>query len=91
MLDTPDEIIQKQREIISSKTASERFIIGAELINFGRIVVESSIKNAMPGISEIDLKIAVFKRYYKNYFSKDELNKIINSMINYYKTKNKDN
>ena len=83
MLDTTNEIIEKQREIIFSKTASERFIIGNELINFDRIVVESSIKNAMPGISEIDLKIAVFKRYYENCFSKNELDKIIKSMINY--------
>lgn len=89
MLDTTDEIIQKQREIIFSKTASERFIIGVELINFGRIVVESSIKNEMPGISEIDLKIAVFKRYYENYFSKDDLDKIIESMINYELIKSK--
>ena len=64
MLDTTNEIIEKQREIIFSKTASERFIIGNELINFDRIVVESSIKNAMPGISEIYFKIALFKIYY---------------------------
>ncbi|MCD4795211.1 MAG: hypothetical protein K8R54_18405 [Bacteroidales bacterium] len=87
MLDTTDEIIQKQRKIIFSKTASERFIIGVELINFGRIVVESNIKQVTPDISEIDLKIAVFKRYYKNFFSNEELKKIINSMKNYYKDK----
>lgn len=89
MLDTTDEIIQKQREIIFSKTASERFIIGNELINFGRIVVESSIRQKNPNISEIDLKVAVFKRYYENYFSKDELDKIIESMIYYYMHHNK--
>ena len=66
------------------KTSNERFIIGAETINFGRIMVESSIKQKQPEISELDLKISVFKRYYKNIFSKEELEKIINSMIYYY-------
>lgn len=89
MLDTSDEIKQKQREIIFSKTPGERFLIGAETIAFGREIVESSIKQENPAISEIDLKIAVFKRYYENIFSKEEINNIITSMVNYYKNPGK--
>ena len=89
MLDTTDEIIQKQREIIFSKTPSERFLIGAETISLGRIIVESSIKQSNTNISKIDLKIAVFKRYYDKIFNKEELEKIINSMIFYYTHINK--
>jgi len=88
MLDTTDEMIQKQREIIFAKTLNERFLIGAETITFGRIMIENSIKQAKPDISELELKIAVFKRYYENSFSKNELEKIINSMIYYYKNLN---
>ncbi|MEA3452637.1 MAG: hypothetical protein U9Q83_12155 [Bacteroidota bacterium] len=84
MLDTTVEMIQKQREIFFSKTSNERFLIGAETIAFGRVMVESSIKQKEPEISELDLKISVFKRYYENFYTNNELEKIINSMIYYY-------
>jgi len=84
MNDTSLDILEKQREIFHKKTSQERFLIGAELIEMGRIIIESSIKNNKPDISEIDLKIEVFKRYYSDYFSDDELQKIIISMRNYY-------
>ncbi|MEA2041119.1 MAG: hypothetical protein U9N85_01015 [Bacteroidota bacterium] len=84
MLDTTVEMVQKQRKIFFSKTSNERFLIGAETIAFGRVMVESSIKQKEPEISELDLKINVFKRYYENFYTKNELEKIINSMIYYY-------
>jgi len=81
MQDTPEEILQMQREIFFKKTHSERSIFGAGLIDFGRVVVESSIKQQNPEISLIDLRIAVFKRYYENSFTKEELELMIKSMI----------
>jgi uncharacterized protein (DUF111 family) len=89
VLDTPNNIIQKQREIFFAKTANERFLIGAETIAFGRIMVENSIKQLETNISELELKIAVFKRYYQNIFSNDELDEIISSLTNYYKLNKK--
>lgn len=84
MLDTTNEMVQKQREIFFSKTSNERFLIGAETIAFGRVMVESSIKQKEPNISELDLKINVIKRYYEDIYTKDEFEKIINSMKYYY-------
>ena len=84
MPDTKLEMIQKQRDIFFSKTPNERFLIGVDVIAFGRTMVESSIIQKNPGISESDLKVAVFKRYYANTFSRAEFEKIINSMEYYY-------
>ncbi len=42
-------------------------------------VVENSIKALHPAISKKSLKIEVFKRFYKNDFTPETLNKIINS------------
>ena len=84
MQDTTQEMLEKQREIFFSKISKERFLIGAETIKFGRIMVESSIKQKQPKISELDLKISVLKRYYGNTFNKDELEKIIDSLKYYY-------
>jgi len=85
MNDTPSEILAIQREIFARKTIRERFEIGAELIDFGHFVVVSNIQKNNPTISEIDLKIAVFKRYYGKSFSDNEMNLIIQSMKEYYK------
>ena len=84
MKDTTDEMLNKQREIIFSKTLAERFMMGIEMCEDVRKIVKSSIKNKNPGISKLDLKIEVFKRYYTNDFSQKELDLIIESMRRYY-------
>lgn len=83
MTDRTPQIIQKQLEIILSKSESERFRIGNELNAFGRNVLGSSICHEYPGISGIDLKIEVFKRCYTAFYSGDELTRIILSMRDY--------
>lgn len=87
MTDTNAEIASKQLEILLSKSESERFRIGDELNMFGRKILESSIRAEIPGISEIDLKIEVFKKCYSNFFSQDEMNRIIFSMREYFRQK----
>jgi len=76
MIDTPPHIKQKQLEIILSKTPQERFMIGAELIDFGRELVKSSIMQRNPGITGIDLDIAVFRRNYTAIYKPDQIEKI---------------
>ena len=80
MTDTTAEISHKQLEIFLMKSESERFRIGDALNAFGRKVLEGSIRQEHPGISEIDLKIAVFEKCYSSFFSAEELGRIIISM-----------
>jgi hypothetical protein len=84
MNDTSTEVQNIQRKIFEKKTLTERFQIGAETIDFGRLLVVNSIKKNNPEISEIELKIAILKRYYGTTFTETELNTIIQSMIIYY-------
>jgi len=77
MIDTPKDIEQKQREILLAKTSTERSAIGMETIRFGRQIVEDSIRERHPGISETELKIAVFRRCYENSFSPKDIDLII--------------
>ena len=84
MTDTTIEIQNMQRKIFEKKSLQERFQIGAETIDFGRLLVVNNIKRNNPTISEIDLKIAILKRYYGTIFTEIELNRIIQSMIIYY-------
>lgn len=84
MLDTPEEIQQKQYDILMSKSMEERVLIGFATVDFARAIAESSIRQANPGISEIDLKIALLKRFYANQFSEEAMDNIVASMISYY-------
>jgi len=83
MTDTTEEAARKQFEILLSKTESERFRIGDELSSFGIRVLKSSIRNELPGISETELKIEVFRRCYQKDFSPEEMERILQSMRNY--------
>jgi len=85
MTDTTIEIQQIQRKLFQNKTLRERFEIGAETIDFGRMLVVNSILNTKPNISELELKTEVLKRYYGNLFSETEYNEITQSLIAYLK------
>ena len=77
MQDTSPEILLIQHDIWMKKTPEERFRLGIEMIEEGRKLVECSIKNENPGITPTELKRAVFKRFYENDFSVEELNTIL--------------
>jgi hypothetical protein len=84
MTDTTEEARLKQLEIIYSKTPQERFLMGVEMIDSVRSIVESSIRSEKPGISNADLAAAVFKRYYLNDFPPDELEEIARQIREYH-------
>jgi hypothetical protein len=83
MTDTPQNITRIQLEIMLAKPESEWFKIGDDLIAFGRKIIESSIRQEIPGITEDELRIEVFKWCYSSYYSFDELQRILVSMKEY--------
>lgn len=83
MNDTTPEMQQKQYEIAFSFTEKQRFEQGIEMFNMGRMIVEKSIKYENPDISEVDFKLEIFKRYYKNDFDSEEMQRIENAIKKY--------
>jgi hypothetical protein len=79
MTDTTAAARAQQLAIIYSKTAHERAMMGIEMINTVRQVIENTIRAKEPQISQKDLLIAVIKRYYVREFTDIELSKIIQS------------
>jgi hypothetical protein len=77
MKDTSPEMRKKQSEIIFRLSPDQRFEQGLEMIDFARRTVENSIMNQNPDISPLELKIAVFLRYYSRDFSAIEKQRII--------------
>ena len=84
MTDTPLHIYQKQYDIIAAKPMTERVRLGFETIDTTRQWIENSIKQNTPDISQIDLAIAVFLRYYRIEFSDIQLENIIQSIRAYH-------
>jgi hypothetical protein len=64
-------------------------MMGIEMMEETKLLVESSIKNQNPQLSALDLKIAVFKRYYSNDFDEIEMNNIVASITKYNNSLNK--
>lgn len=82
MNDTSPEMRQKQLEGIFRLSAKQRFEQGLEMIDFVRQTVENSILKKTPMLSEVELKIALFERYYGNDFSIQEKQRIIHHFQN---------
>ncbi len=77
MQDTTIEMRKKQYEIVFQMSESQRFAEGIKMIQMGRVIVENSIKEQNPQITELEMRIAVFKRYYSRDFSKPEMDNIV--------------
>jgi len=85
VLDTPEELIQLQRNIILSKTPYERAAMGVDMINTVYKVVTNSILNEHPEATKGEVIALVFERYYKNDFSSEKITEIKQAIINYHK------
>jgi hypothetical protein len=83
MNDTPKEILKKQFEIIYSKPLKERINGVFEMTELSRKIIKGRIKEKNPDISDIDLKVELFKVFYRFDFEEDELNRIATQMRNY--------
>lgn len=80
MKDTTDQILKKQFEIIYSKPLKERFLMTFDMIEFALKQAENNIRSQNPGISDIDLRIAVFNLFYKNDLPEKIRNSVKNKM-----------
>jgi hypothetical protein len=80
MRDTPHHIHKKQLEIFLSKPVEERFRLGMQMVDDMKMLVEESVKINHPGISNLELKIEVFKKMYKKDLSEDYINRVVEWM-----------
>jgi len=76
MHDTTNEIYKKQHEIFMKKSLKERFLLNLDLTEFVREMTKRRILSKRPGLSKKELKIEVFKEFYSDIFSENEIKKI---------------
>jgi hypothetical protein len=65
MNDTIPEMHKYQYDLIMSKTLSERFIIGLEMVESGREIMIAGIKAQQPGIKENEINLELLKRQFQ--------------------------
>ena len=87
MNDTPKYILQKQFEIIHAKPLQERIAGLFEMTELSRKIIQNQLKIRNPEFTEIELKIELFKAFYRFDFDPDTLNKIAVSMKQYWTEK----
>lgn len=79
MNDTSPEMLDMQKDFLQNKTDSEKFMMSIEMYELSKVFVKSSILHETPAISEKELRKEIFRRFYKNDFSKTEMEKILDS------------
>ncbi|CAN5402650.1 hypothetical protein BH10BAC3_BH10BAC3_11780 [soil metagenome] len=88
VLDTPDEIIMLQRNIILSKPVKERAAMGIDMINSVYTAVKNSISKAYPNATNGELVAMTFERYYSNDFTAEKLSEIKQAIIAFHNKSN---
>lgn len=76
MQDTTEEIYKIQHDIFMKKPLKERFLLNLELTEFDREMTRRRILKANPEITEKEIKSKMFREYYSDEFSEDEIIKI---------------
>lgn len=80
MSDTPKEILQKQFDIIKAIPLNKRVNDLFEMTELSRQIIQNRIFARNPGLSEIDLKIELFKTFYRFDFDQETIDLIADSM-----------
>ena len=76
MNDTPRYVLQKQFEIINAKPRWDRISGLFEMTELSRSIILNQLRRKNPELNEIDLKIELFKAFYRFDFDDKTLKKI---------------
>lgn len=87
MNDTSRDIRQKQFEIVMAKPLKRRLDGLFEMTELSRKIIQNRIIAKNPEISEVELKVELFKIFYQSDFDKHSLNQIADSIKRYWDQK----
>jgi hypothetical protein len=80
MNDTPKFVLKKQFEIIYKKPLKDKIAGIFEMTELSRRIILNQLKIKHPELSEVDLRVELFKTFYKFDFNKEILDKIAAQM-----------
>ncbi|MCX6250346.1 MAG: hypothetical protein NTX61_06300 [Bacteroidetes bacterium] len=85
MNDTPRSVLQKQFEIIYAKPLKERLEGLFEMTELSRKIIQHQIMLKQPELTETEIKIELFKTFYRFDFDDVTLNHIAENMKQFLK------
>ena len=80
MNDTPRYILQKQFDIIYAKPLRERLAGLFEMTELSRSIIQNQLVQKRPELTETEVKIELFKIFYRFDFDEGTLNRIAENM-----------
>ena len=87
MNDTSRDIRQKQFEIVMAKPLKRRLEGLFEMTDLSRKIIQNRIIAKNPKISEVELKVEMFKVFYQSEFDEHSLQQIADSIKQYWEKK----
>ena len=87
MNDTSRDIRQKQFEIVMAKPLKRRLEGLFEMTDLSRKIIQNRIIAKNPEISEVELKVELFKIFYQSDFDEHSLQQIADSIKQYWEKK----
>ena len=82
MNDTPPAVDAMYRELLMKKSASERLCMAASMHDAAKAIVRAGIPADCRG-TEVDLRIELFRRFYRQDFSSEEMTRIVEGLRNH--------
>ena len=83
MTDTDPQTEAVYRQMLMAREPGERFLMGLQMCGMARAMVLASLPE---GLSPIERKVALLRRYYQNDFSEAELARIEQALRTYSAT-----
>lgn len=82
MKDTHPKILERWHASLDALSPEERVKMSCSMYDFAREIVEASIKNENPAVSERDLAKKTFIRFYGKDFNQQTLDRILEAFNN---------
>ncbi len=79
MNDTTPEIYERQFEIFFAKSLRDRFLMNLELTEFVRETTRRRIRRLNPDFSEFEVKKEMFRQFYCDCFSEEQMQDIFST------------
>ena len=80
MNDTPRSVLKKQFEIIYAKPLREKLEGLFEMTELSRKIIQNQLVSRRPELTEVEVKIEMFKLFYKSDFDETTLYQITEQM-----------
>lgn len=82
MNDTSENIKNRMRQMIMSRTATDRLRMAGSMFDSGKKLVKAGLLNEKGTLTEAQLRTHIFLKLYGEYFTQAEIKRIVTTIPN---------